>query len=894
MLNTLLKKALPHTAAVVLFILLSSAFFGPVWDGYDLRQGDISHWRGMSQEIANYRLMYGEEPLWTNSMFGGMPAYQISVIHSDNVLLFIDKALKLGLPGPVGAIFMCMLGFYILTLCLRVNPWLGMAGAVAFGFSTINILYLGAGHTAKVNAISYMAPALGGVILALRGRWLMGSALFALFFGLNVAANHLQMTYYLSLLLAAVVVGESVRLLMAREVKQWLLAGSGLAVALVIAVLPSMGNLLTTYEYSQYTTRGKTDLTIAPPGEGNDAKQQPAGLEADYILQYNFGSGEVLSLLIPDIKGGASGPIGNDAEALKDVPRELRKDVANASRYFGEQLFTGGAFYAGAFIMALFIIALFFVNDSLRWPFLVVALLAATLCLKDYSGFNRFFIDTFPMYNKFRDSKMILVLVQLMAPALAVVLLHQLLFSGLFAEGSKWLGLDKRKAFYGMSGALALMFIVIAAKPGITGDFLSKSEKEQFAEMEEKAPSEQLAMIDDYKAGIMGARQSIVKADAVRSLLFVLGAIAVVVAAAVAGLKPMFLFPVVIALAVIDNWSVASRYLNDEKTGKNYRSYVKKDENGIPYEVTATDKAILEKESVGISGFEEQRDKLLKAMQQSKTYEHVKSKDKLEELAAFGTLGLNSNYRVLQLRNPFSDGETPFYHKSIGGYHGAKLKRYQELIEFHLQPEISRFIDSLQATQRTEILRDLPVLNMLNTRYIAYNPDAAPIENKYALGDAWFVRIIQTAANADEEMTALGGLNVANMAIIPQAMADRAQSAPGLDSSASVTLESYAVKQLKYRTTSNVTAPVVFSEMWYPEGWICRVDGQEVEPFRANYVLRGVQVPAGEHSVEWSFEPTTWKRGQTMSMTGSALLLMLLLSAVFVEWKQRGNKPSVQ
>lgn len=886
MLNTLLKKALPHTAAIVLFVLMSSVFFGPVWDGYDLRQGDISHWRGMSQEIANYRMMFGEEPLWTNSMFGGMPAYQISVVHSDNVLLYIDKALKLGLPGPVGAIFMCMLGFYILTLCMRINPWLGMAGAVAFGFSTINVLYLGAGHTAKVNAISYMAPALGGVILAVRGRWLTGSALFALFFGLNVAANHLQMTYYLAILLLAVVIGESVRLLLAREVRQWLLAGVGLLVALVVAVLPSMSNLLTTYEYSQYTTRGKSDLTIAPPGDASETIRQATGLEADYILQYNFGSGEVLSLLIPDIKGGASAPIGNDPEALKDVPRELRKDVANASRYFGEQLFTGGAFYVGAFVMALFIMALFFVNDSLRWPFLAIALLVAALCVKDYSGINKFFIDAFPLYNKFRDSKMILVLVQVMAPALAVLFLHQLIFKGLFAEGTRWLGLDKRKSLYGMSGALALMCIIIVAKPSVAGDFLSTSEKEQFAEMEEKAPSDQLAMIDDYRASITSARQTIVKADAVRSLLFVLGAIAVVVAAAVAGIKPMFLFPVVMALATADNWSVAKRYLNDEKRGKDYRSYVKKDDNGIPYEATSADKAILAKESARIGGFDEQRDKLVNAMQQSKTYAHVKSKDKLEELAGFGTLGLNSNYRVLQLRNPFSDGETPFYHKSIGGYHGAKLKRYQELIEFHIQPEMSRFIDSLQATQRTEVLRDLPVLNMLNTRYIVYNPDAPPIENNYALGNAWFVSQVEVANSADEEITALNGLDAATTAVVPASMANIVTAPERVDSASEVTMQSYSVKYLKYRTKSNLSMPLVFSEIWYPEGWICRIDGQEVASFRANYILRGVQVPAGEHTIEWSFEPSTMKRGKTLSLTGSVLLLSLLLVAIGTEWKR--------
>lgn len=882
----LLKKLIPHVAAIAIFALLSSIFFSPVWDGYALRQNDISQWRGASKEIADYRLLYGHEPLWTNSMFGGMPAYQVSVIHHENWLGYIDKAIKLGLPGPIGAVFMCMLGFYILAQCLRINPWLSIAGAVAFGFSTINVLYLGAGHTAKVNAISYMAPALGGVILATRGKWLLGGALFALFFGLNITANHLQMTYYLAMLVGAVVLAESIRLAVASEWKGLLKAGVALGIGAGLAVLPAACNMVTTYEYSQYTTRGKTDLTILPDGnEKSDSEK--AGLDSDYILEYNFGSGEYLSLMIPDIKGGPSAPIASDKTLLEKVPREMRENVQRASRYWGEQSSTGGAFYIGAIIFVLFVFGLVFAKDWLRWPFILMTLIAFALCQKNMNGLNDFFIHHFPMYNKFRDSKMILVLVQIMAPTMALIFLQQVLFEGLFKESKQ------RKFLLIGAGVFTLGLVTLVASPSVAGDFLSSDDKAQFDEMITGAQdTREQTMYEEYRDSIIEVRKTLLVRDAQRSLLFVLASMGVLLLAAYNKLKPSIVMPILIVLVAADNFTVAKRYMNDEKVKSNFIHYEKYDDKIAPFEANKTDLFILEREKTSIEGFDQKANEM-RALMTAKEYGDVKNKEQVDMISQFGTLSMNSNFRVLNLGNPFSDGRTSYFYKSLGGYHGAKLKRYQEIIDFHLKPEMKTLVDSLQEKQSFTVLAQLPVINMLNTRYITFNPEAAPIVNRFAAGNAWFVQNIQSVPDANAEILGLKELDIQSTALVHASFSDAARSATTApDSTSSIVLNSYGVNVLKYTSNSTVEAPAIFSEIYYPEGWICRIDGNEVPYFRANYILRGVMIPAGQHSIEWSFEPASYNQSKSISLAGSALLLLVVLGTLGVELR-RALKASV-
>jgi len=888
-----LNLSWPHAVAILSLVILASVYFSPLLQGYDLKQGDIVQWRGMSQELSNYRELHNEEALWSNSMFGGMPAYQVSTEHNANLLRPILLTLRLGLPGAIGTLFLCFLGYYILGLCLRLGPWYSLVGAVAFGFATINILYLGAGHTGKVTSIAFLAPALGGFILAFRGgKAYLGGAVFMLFLGLNIAANHLQMTYYLAFLFVAVAVGESIRLIVAKQFKALGMSLAVLAVASVVAVLPSASNLMTTYEYSKFTTRGSSDLTLKPE-KGSNLEQE--GLSSSYILDYNFASGEQWSMIIPNAKGGASAYIGeNNKEAVaaaskknKDVNvTEIKNAILTGSNsYWGAQNSTGGAFYFGAAIMTLFILAFVGLKDGIKWPFLVITLLALGLCLKEMTGLNAFFIEKIPMYNKFRDSKMILVLIQVMAAAMGMMFLKKLV-EGEIAWGNKG-----KKIITGAVTLVVVVMLYLSISPSSVGPLISAQEQEQFDEMSKNGPKEQLAMMDKYEGALEDVRAEIFKTDAKRSLFLV-----VLVAGGVLALLytknktvKMAILPLIGVIALFDGFSVSRRYLNLEKEkGSTYKKFVTLEQKEIPVKPNAADFTILDLEKPNIADFDNKSNALEQALKNSGIYDHVKSKDALKEVANFGALQLNSDFRVARLGNPFNDAQTSFFHKSIGGYHGAKLKRYQELIDFHLAEDLDSAMAYLQAGTFDSLGGKLTILNMLNTKYYIGNPEQPAFPNKFALGNAWFVSKVKTTNNSDEEMVALGAIDP-KFEATTQASFGTQFNAPQtpVDSTASVRLLAYETKALRYEVnnTSYEAQPVVFSEIYYPEGWVCRIDGNEVEAARVNYVLRGAMVPAGTHTVEWSFEPKVWEKGTTISYAGSALLFALLSLAGFMVYK---------
>ena len=888
--NKFLKLSWPHAVAILALVVLSSAYFSPLWLGYDLDQNDIVQWRGMSQELSNYRQLHNEEALWSNSMFGGMPAYQVSTEHNANLLRPILLTLRLGLPGAIGTLFLCFLGYYILGLCLRLGPWYSLVGAVAFGFATITILYLGAGHTGKVTSIAFLAPALGGFILAFRGRAYLGGAIFMLFLGLNIAANHLQMTYYLAFLLVAVALGESVRLIVEKQFKALGMSLAVLAVASVVAVLPSASNLMTTYEYSKYTTRGSSDLTLKPK-ESSNIEQE--GLSGSYILDYNFASGEQWSLLIPNAKGGASAAIGdknkdaipNAAKGNKNV-NKFKDDLKGQNSYWGAQRFTGGAFYFGAAIMTLFILAFVGLKDGIKWPFLIITLLALGLCLKEMTGLNSMFIEKIPMYNKFRDSKMILVLIQVMAAAMGMMFLKKLV------EGEIAWGEKGKKILTGAVAVFAIVIMYLYVSPSSTGTMISAQEQEQFDQMSKSGPKEQAAMVEDYSSALQDVRAEIFKADAKRSLLLVLLVSGIVLALLYVKNNTLKLavLPVIGIVALFDGFSVSRRYLNLEKEkGTTYKKFVTLEQKEIPVKANTADFSILDLEKPAVADFENKSNALEQALKNSRIYDHVKSKDALKEVANFGALQLNSDFRVARLGNTFNDAETSFFHKSIGGYHGAKLKRIQEVIDFHLAEELDSALAYLQAGTFDSLGGSLSILNMLNTKYYIGNPEQPAIPNKFAIGNAWFVSKVRTTNNSDEEMIALGEIDSKMEATTQASFGTQFHaSQSAVDSTASVRMLAYETKVLRYEVnnTSAEAQPVVFSEIYYPEGWICRIDGNEVDAARVNYVLRGTMVPAGTHTVEWSFEPKVWEKGTTISYAGSALLFALLAFAGFMVYKE--------
>ena len=416
------KKLIPHGIAILVFLGFSAIYFSPVWEGNQLIQSDVKQYQGAAKEITDYRMVNGEEALWTNGMFSGMPAYQISVKHSGNYIAKIGEFMRLGLPVPVGILFVTMFGFYILGLCLKVKPWVAIVGALAFGFASFNILYLGAGHLTKVNAVSFMAPTLGGFLLATRGKWLWGSIVFSFFLALNLSANHFQISYYLMIMLVIVALGEGVRLIIEKKAVYLVKTSAALILGGMLAILPSASNLLTTYEYAKYSTRGDSEITVTPDSKPK-AKKAKTGLDKSYILEYNFGPGEALSLFIPNAKGGSGGYIENNEIAMESINDPTYLDqIGQFNQYWGGQLFSGGAIYLGAVAFLLFFVSLFLTQDFLKFPAILLFILCILLSLKSGS-LNNWFIDHFPLYNKFRDTKMILVILQVLVPLMGMLLL---------------------------------------------------------------------------------------------------------------------------------------------------------------------------------------------------------------------------------------------------------------------------------------------------------------------------------------------------------------------------------------------------------------------------------------------------------------------------------------
>lgn len=912
---SIVKKIVPHIVALSLFIGLASIYFEPLYNGYELKQGDIRQFRGMSKEIDDYKRFYGKQALWTNSMFSGMPAYQISVKYENNGLYYVEKIIKLGLPKAVGILFTTMLGFYIFALCLRINPWISIIGALAFGFSTINILYLGAGHITKVNAIAYMAPTLGGLLLAFRGKWILGSGIFALFFALNLNANHMQMTYYLLFLLGLVAIGEIIRLIVQKKGKELSKILPALLTASIIAPLPSIGNILSTQEYGKYTTRGETDLTIEPDGKKKEISKQ-SGLATDYILEYNYGSGEILSIIAPKAKGEKDDYLGNNEDVMSNVDYTYSEQVSKMNQYWGGQKMSGGAFYFGVIMFVLFLFGLIFLNDSLKWPFIVLSLLVIFLASNNPGGLNDFFIHKFPLYNKFRDSKMILVLLQVMIPIMAIMFLDRLI-----KKQEVW---GEKKHWLIAGGIITLILLVLYVSPTLYGSFIRSDESQQFSDYLKSAKDpQQTMMIDGLKQSLIDARVGMFKEDIGRAIGLTLLTLGILIALISTKIN-RYAFVILIGIAVTwDNMSVAKRYLNNEDENGLFKDYDEKSIAAIPYVPTIADLSILNKEQKQVKNLESTKEKIKSEMLVSEQYASADISS-IDQIATFGSLNLNSNYRVFNFGNPFNETGTSFYHKSIGGYHGAKLKRYQEIIDFYLSNELQIANQAISKAKNQEIQKlmglidtasgqpiltkesaqgifdtiqieslnmpETPVLNMLNTKYLVLNPQQKAIKNNAAFGNAWFVGKFKIVQTANEEIKSLKELDLRKNAVVNSREFSKIPfSNMGTDSMASIKMVRYSPNEIAYQSKSAAKSAAIFSEVYYPGGWNCYVDGKiNDQVFRANYVLRGAIIPAGNHTVEWRFEPETYKKANSIAFIGSILLYALFLGSI--GWSLRPTK----
>lgn len=828
-----LKRYIPHIVAIVVFFVVTAVFFGPLFQGERIRQGDVEQFLGSAKEIQDYRAATGQEALWTNSMFGGMPAYQISVLYPNNMVQYVQGFLLKLLPSPAAIILVSMLGFYILLLAFKVDPWMSIGGAIAYGLSSYVIVIISAGHNTQAMAVAYMAPVLMGIIVTMRGRLFLGAALTALALALEIYANHLQVTYYLLILVVFIGIGEAIRLFRAGEVKYLGKAVAVLGIASIIAVLPNYSNLMLTNEYGKESTRGKSDITI-----DNKEQTKTNGLPIEYATQWSYGKSEAFTLMIPDFQGGASEPIGMyDKAALDQVDPNYREFIGNSMySYFGGQPFTSGPVYVGAIICFLFVLGLFIVKDSIKWWLLAATVLAILLAWgRNFIGFTEFFFNNIPGYNKFRAVYMILVIAQLTMPILAMLALREIVVNAAELK-------TKLRSFYiafALTGGVALLVYIM---PTSFVTPVNSTDTQRVTQAVQQGGGGKQD-VDNVMMNLENARIAIVQSDALRSFLFILLVAALVYFYVRKPFGVPVLAIVVSVLMLADMYGVSHRYMGES-------NYEKKKTTAGNFEMSAADQKILQ--------------------------------DK-------------SDYRVLNVATQtWQDARTSYYHKSIGGYHGAKLKRVQELYEqvmeqqlFDLRNEMSKDLNN-DSMMRIHLSKQ-SAINMMNTKYIIFNPDQGGVlENRFACGNAWFVNSLKIVPNADSEIVALRNFNPRRTAIVDKVFQSQiGEFSPRFDSTASISLTSYAPNDMKYQSNAATEQLAVFSEVYYDKGWNAYLDGKEVPHFRANFVLRAMKVPAGKHDIEFKFEPSTYINGEKIALAGSLLLFVFIGGAIFLDYRNR-------
>lgn len=798
--NPVYQKLWPVIAALALFLIITVAYFHPLFEGKRLFQSDISQFKGMSKEIVDYRASTGKEALWTNSMFGGMPAYQISTIHTGNLMRSVDNVLQMGLPRPAGFVFLYFVGFFILMLAMGMSPWLSILGAIAFAFSSFFFIIIEAGHNSEAHAIAYMAPVIAAILLAFRKKYLIGGALMALFLSLQINANHLQITYYLALMAVVIGIFQLITCIKEKQLAHFVKAVGILFAGALLALGPNISNLWTTMEYTAYSTRGKSELT-------DNAHLKTSGLDKDYATQWSYGIDESLTLLIPNMKGGASNALGNNTDAMVPVKEEMKSTVSQQSAYWGNQPFTSGPVYIGAFIVFLFVLGMFIVEDRIKWPLLATFILALLLAWgKNFPFMTNLFLDFFPGYNKFRAVSMILVLAELVMPIIAILGLKKII------EKPEILKTKKRYVYISL-GLTAGVSLLLYLFPGIFG-LITSSELTQIAGYRKQgAPESQL---NDFIVNLELARKTILSADAIRSFLFIMIGAVILWLYSRKIITANWLIALVAVLIMVDMIPIDSRYL-----GK--KNYDRKSVIEQPFQASNVDEFIL--------------------------------KDK------------DPNFRVLNLTvNAFQDASTSFFHKSVGGYHAAKLKRYDELIQYQMTKN------------------NMEVINMLNTKYLIVpgaNKEPTLQINFPALGNAWFVRGFKMVPNADAEMNALSNFKAKETAIIDNRFESQIKNFKFSDDTTGIiTLKSYSPNDLVYESKSSTDKLAVFSEIYYDKGWKAFIDGKPAPYFRANYILRAMVVPAGNHTIEYKFEPRSYILGTKLSLASSILLLLLLFGVL--------------
>ena len=823
-----LKKCLPDLLAVLLFVILAFAYFFPAdIEGRILYRHDASAGRGAGQEQSEYLQRTGERTRWTNALFSGMPTYQTAPSYkSTDQLGALTKAYHLWLPENVWYVFAYLLGFYILLRAFDFRQSLAALGSIIWAFSTYFLIIIAAGHIWKVWALAYLPPMIAGIVLAYRGKYLWGFLVTAIFTAFEIYANHVQMTYYYLFIILFLVIAWMVEAIQKKQLVHFAKATGVCIAAGAIGVCLNLSNLYHTWEYSQESMRGKSELVKA-----NSANQTSSGLERDYITQWSYGIGETWTLMIPNTKGGASVPLALNEVAMEHADNNYVDIYQQIGQYWGEQPGTSGPVYVGAFVVMLFILGLFIVQGPVKWALLAATILSILLSWgRNFMGFTDFFLDYVPMYAKFRTVASILVIAEFTIPLLAMLALKKIF------DEPELLKTQFRAVCisFGLTAGFALLF---AMMPSLFFDsFISSSEMQALRGI----PAEHLQPL---MTSLTEMRQAMFTSDCWRSFWIIVIGTVLLLLFRYGKLKREYTVAAILVLCLIDLWQVNKRYLNDEM-------FVPEAEREAPQQMSQTDEQIL-------------RDKTL-------------------------------DYRVLNLAsNTFNENETSYYHKSIGGYHAAKLRRYQEMIEAYISPEMQQMLQTVSEAggDMTKVKGDSiwPVLNMLNTRYIIFplqGGQTVPIQNPFAFGNAWMVDRINYVKDANAEIAAVGKSNLRQEAVADERFKSVLGEAVAQDTLSRVTIKAYEPNELTYEVQTGKGGVVVFSEIYYP-GWTATVDGKPAEVGRVDYILRALRVSPGKHEVVLTFKPKSVENTETIAFTAYGILILAILGAALMSWRSK-------
>ena len=828
-----MKKLLPDLIAILAFVLLSFAYFFPAdIENRILFQHDTAAGAGAGQEVKEYYEQTGERSRWTNSLFGGMPMYQIAPSYdSTKSLQWVQKAYQLFLPDYVCLTFMLMLGFYILLRVFGIPVWLAGLGGIMWAFSSYFFILISAGHIWKFITLAYVPPTIAGIVLAYRGKLLWGGILTALFVALQITSNHVQMSYYFFFVILFFVGAYFEKAWRTKTLPQFFKASAVLIVAALVGIAANVSNLYHTYAYSKETMRGKSELVQT----GDAAKQTSSGLDRDYITQWSYGIDETLTLLVPNFKGGASAALSQSETAMSKANPMYSSLYGSLTQYFGTQPMTSGPVYVGAFVLFLFVLGCFIVKGPLKWALIGATFFSIVLSWgKNFMPLTDFFIDYVPLYNKFRAVSSILVIAEFTIPLLAIFALKRLLEEPeILKQEKKPLGISLL-----LTAGIALL---LAVAPGSIGSGYVPAQE---AQMLQNAVNQQMIPANELSgilANLGEMRTELVSSDALRSFIIIGIGCSLLWLYASGKLRSSLTIAGITILCLADMWGVNKRYLNDAQ-------FVPHSIRTETFTKTNTDELILQDTSL--------------------------------------------DYRVLNFAtSTFDDNNTSYWHKSVGGYHPAKLRRYQEMIEHHISPEMQAAYKAI-ATAGGEMdsvdANKFRVLNMLNTKYFIFpagqQRQTVPILNPHAYGNAWFVNKVQYVNNANEEIDALDSIIPTETAVVDARFKDVLKGATESykDSLSSIRLTSYAPNRLTYETNNAQDGIAVFSEIYYPDGWHVTIDGQPAELARADYILRTMYVPAGQHTIEMRFDPTSLHVTEGIAYGALALLVIGIIVAVLI------------